>query len=93
MAAEGIAIAVDTKDVTATLGSASEALTTRDIECSSVALFPASGNTGNVAIVDNGDPSKTHIIPVEGRVVPISNPASIQVAASVSGDDIDWFAV
>lgn len=87
------ALSVDSKNVTASLGSASEALTTREIACESVALFPASGNGGNVAYCDSGDPSKYHIIPTEGRVLPISNPASILVATDNSGDDIEWFAV
>lgn len=90
---EGQNYAVDSKNVTASAGSASESLTSRDIHCDSVYLFPAEGNTGDVYVVDPEDVSKNIAIPTAGITIPVNNPSLIQVAADTSGDDIEWVAV
>lgn len=88
------AIAVDSTNVTALSGSnESQALTSRVISCESVALFPASENDGAVYLVDTDDDTKRIQIGATGRVVPISDPRAIKVAAATSGDDVEWFAV
>ena len=89
--AESIAIAVDSKTVT-TAGTA-EALTTRDITCSSIFLLPKSGNGGDVLLADLTTESQTIIIPTAGLSLPISNPALIRVDVSVNGEGLDWIAV
>lgn len=93
MANENGYVFTGTLNVTATLGSASELLTEREIECQSVFLFPKAANSGNVAVVDDGNDALTFIIPATGLTLPISNPAKIKVSTDNSGDDVDWIAV
>lgn len=90
---EGSAYSQDTKNITAAAGAASEALTARDILCESVLLIPVAANVGDVYTVDPADDTNTIPIPASGVTLPISNPASIKVAADNSGDDVYWYAV
>ncbi len=69
------------------------ALTTRALHVKSVALTPASGNTGTVYVVDNATPANRWPIPVEGVVLPVNDMRVIQVDADNNGDDVEWIAV
>ena len=89
--AESIAIAVDTKTVTA--AGTAEAITTRDISCTSVFLLPLTTNTDDVQLVDLTTESKKIAIPSTGLTIPISNPALIKIDVVVNGEGLDWVAI
>ena len=91
MAVEHGPIYVDDKDVT-TAGTP-EALTDRNILCSSVAILPKSGNVGDILLVDSVTPSKTAAIPAGGITIAVNRPAAIQIDVTNSGDGVKWFAV
>lgn len=93
MAIESNPLYVDSKNVTASSGSASEALTTRDIRCQSVFILPKSTNSGTVFLVDNGDEAKIFPISAAGLTLPISDPSKVKVSTDNSGDDVDWVAM
>ncbi len=78
---------------TITLAGTPEALTTREISCSSVWIKPKSANTGDIYFTDNTTPSQTIIIPEEGLTMPFQNPAKITIDASVTAEGVDWLAV
>lgn len=95
MAKEGLAIHVDVKTVAA--AATPEALTTRDIECSSVVIRALNGNTNPVFIVD--ETTNTLKFPDDGLdagqsiTIPISNPASITIRVTTNGEGVQWLAV
>ena len=82
---------VDSKTI-AVAGTA-EALTTRDIHCSSVHIRPIPGNTTPVFIVDTATESQKYVLPDTGVTVPINNPALIIIDADTNGEGVDWMAV
>lgn len=68
-----------------------EALTSREIQCSSVLLLPGSGDT--VSLVDIDDNCKTVAIPAAGITLPVANPATIMVQGACGGETLNWIAV
>lgn len=90
MANEVGPVHIDSKTVT--VAGTPEALTTREVLCSSVFLLPLSTNTDTVYVVDSETDAKTFPIPSGGVAVPINNPALIEIDAEVSGEGVTWMA-
>ena len=91
MANEAGQVFVDSKTVTA--AGTPEALTTREITCTSVFLLTKVANTGNVLLVDFTTNTKQFLIPPAGITLPIGNPALINIDVSVNAEGLDWIAV
>lgn len=91
MAAEVINIAVDSKTVAS--NGTPEALTTRDVPCSSVFIIPKATNTNPVFVADSGDTSKLVTIPSGGLTLPIGNPNLISIDVTTNDEGVDWMAV
>lgn len=91
MANETGQIFVDSATVSA--AATPEAITTREITCTSVFLLPKSGNTNNVYLVDFTTETKKLIIPTSGLTLPISNPALIKIDVDTNDEGLDWVAV
>lgn len=84
--------AVDSKTVT--VAGTPEALTTDEIECTSVYLIAKGTNTGaNVYIVDPVTDAKTIPVPAGGITVVITDPRRIRVDVDTSGDIVLWLAM
>ena len=78
---------------TVTAAGTPEALTTRDISCTSVFIVPLTSNTGSVYVVDSVTDAKRTPIPTAGVTLPIGNPALIQIDADTNGEGVSWLAV
>ena len=90
MAKEGIAIAVDSKTVT-TAGTV-EALTTRDILCSSVFIRPLVTNTRRTYVVDLTTTTQKFELPNGGHNFSVNNPSLIKIDVDLDGEGVDWVA-
>lgn len=83
---------VDSKTVT-TAGTP-EALTTREVRCDSVNIKANGSNTGNVLVCDSEDTAKTYPLDAgESITIPTSDPRTIFIDVSVSGESCFWIAV
>lgn len=91
MADEVINIAIDEKDVAA--AGTPEALTTREISCTSVFIVPKAANTNPMFLVDTNTNTKTLPIPSGGISVPIGNPALIKIDVTTNGEGCHWMAI
>lgn len=91
MALEQGPIYVDSKTVSS--AGTPEALTTREIQCSSVFIQPLSTNCDSVYIVDSVTGSKTLTIPSSGISVPVQNPALIKIDVGTNDEGVEWLAV
>ncbi len=82
---------VDSKTVAVT--GTPEALTTREIACTSVYLVAASANAGaTVYIVDSTTTSKKIRVPAGGLTLPVQDPRDISVDVDTNGDKVEWLA-
>ena len=81
----------DTKTVTA--ASTPEALTTREIHCTSVFMLPLAANTNPVFVVDTLTPATRTTIPSAGMTLPIGDPRLISVDVTTNGEGVEWVAV
>ncbi len=91
MANEVINVAVDTKDVAA--AGTPEALTTREIQGTSVFIIPKAANTGAMFIADDTTDSKLVTIPTGGITLPILDPRLITIDSAVNGEGVEWMCV
>lgn len=82
---------VDSKTV-ASAGTP-EALTTRDLECSSVYIQPLAGNTNPVFLVDRETTTKTLVIGSAGITLPVNDPSLILIDVTTNGEGVEWVAV
>lgn len=89
MALEQGPVYIDEKDVTS--AGTPEALTTREIQCSSVHIVPNAGHT--VYIVDSVTNSKLFTVSSTGVTLPINDPRNIKVDVGTNGQGMTWVAV
>ena len=82
---------VDSKTVAAT--GTPEALTTREVNCSSVFIQPLVDNTNPVFIVDKADDSKTLEVGSAGITLPITDPRLIFIDVTTNDEGVEWVAV
>lgn len=82
---------VDTKTVTAS--GTPEALTTREITCTSVFIRGLKANTGDLLLSDVATPASTSRIPSGGITLPVEDPRKINIDVSVSGEGAEWIAL
>lgn len=92
---ESGAYAVDIKSVA--VAGTPEFLTTRDVLCSTVIIYADDDNTGVVYVVDPITPTKK--FPPDGLragrwiIVPCTNPRTLRIDVSVSGEQVGWYAI
>jgi len=95
MAVETTPIAVDSKTVA--VAGTPEALTTREINCSSVQIRAKAANGGVVYVVDNTTDAKKYpadgLAAGESITLPINDPRAIEIDVSVNTEGVDWIAV
>ena len=91
MADETLPPYIDTKTVA--VAGTPEAITTRTLHVSSIAIKPLLTNTGTLFVVDLTDETKQFPVSTDGIVLPINDPSRIKIDVSVNGEGAAWVAV